>query len=208
MAQYGFYFNAAGCIGCKTCVLACKDENDVGLGMLLRRVYDYEYGSVDERDGVLSGSPSAYYVSVGCNHCANPTCVEMCPTGACSKDEDTGIVSIDPDVCIGCQTCVKNCPYGAPAFDENRSISVKCEACADRRAAGEPVRCVASCPMRVLEFGDLEELKRVHGDLGADVAPLPSPDTVPSLLIDLHPAMQDAERLEGESVSFSFEFGN
>ncbi len=56
-----------------------------------------------------------------------PACVASCPTGAMAKDTDTGIVSNDPDVCIGCGACAKACPYGAPAVVETLGIAKKCD---------------------------------------------------------------------------------
>ena len=127
-----------------------------------------------------------YSTSVSCNHCASPACVANCPTGAMYKDEETGVVLHDDEMCIGCETCVGACPYGEPVYMEDEGIVRKCDACYLLREKGESPACVAACPMRCLDFGDLEELKAKYGEnLVSDVNGLPdSSETTPSLLIN------------------------
>ena len=73
----GFYFDMTACIGCKTCQIACKDKNDLPLGTLYRNIESYETGEFPK--------PGAYHLSVSCNHCEKPACVEMCPTKQCTS---------------------------------------------------------------------------------------------------------------------------
>ncbi len=73
-----------------------------------------------------------YFVSLACNHCSSPACVANCPTGAMQKDEETGIVWTDHDVCIGCKTCETACPYGAPTYGEEEGYMLKCDMCRAR----------------------------------------------------------------------------
>lgn len=40
----GFYFNQQRCYGCRACVIACKDYNDLEVGNSFRRVTSYESG--------------------------------------------------------------------------------------------------------------------------------------------------------------------
>lgn len=84
--QYGFHFDGSRCTGCKTCMLACKDYYDLPSDVAFRQVYECEGGSwcTDER-GQWTHDSYAYYVSVSCNHCAKPVCIEVCPTGAMHK---------------------------------------------------------------------------------------------------------------------------
>ena len=112
-----------------------------------------------------------------------PLCMANCPQGAIEKDPDTGEVRSDPEKCIGCGTCAKSCPYGAPKVDMEAMKSVKCNMCADRVAAGKQPICVEACPLRALDFGDIEELRAAYGD-DAEIAPLPAADeTKPNLVI-------------------------
>ncbi len=183
MTQYGFYFNGQRCTGCKTCVLACKDNKDLTPAISFRNVYEYGGGSWDQTDGLWNNNVFSYYVSVACNHCDTPLCMAKCPQGAISKDPDTGIVTSDPEKCIGCGTCAITCPYSAPKVDEEKQKSVKCDMCASRVAEGKQPICVESCPVRALEFGEIAELRAKYGEVAA-IAPLPSDDeTHPNIVI-------------------------
>lgn len=176
MAPKGFYFNMINCIGCRTCQMACKDKNDLDVGVIFRRVRNFELGAYPK--------PESYNYSGSCNHCANAKCVKGCPTGAMHYGDD-GTVQHNEGLCIGCQYCVWNCPYSVPQYMENQNIVGKCDACKILRDAGENPACVDSCVMRCLHFGDLDELKKQFGpDLVNEIAILPSANiTKPSLLI-------------------------
>lgn len=177
MGRLGFYFDQGCCSGCRTCQIACKDVNDLDVGTLFRKVDTFECGTYP--------NASIVHSSLSCNHCESPACVAKCPTGAMYKDEETGLVLHDDGECIACESCVKACPYGAPSLVESRGVVQKCDACVKLRENGEEPACVASCVMRCLRFGDLDELKERYGSDGlVDELPyLPSPDTAPSLLV-------------------------
>ena len=199
MSQYGFYFNGSRCTGCKTCTMACKDYHDLGADVSLRNVMEYAGGAwtQDEVSGLWGNTVFAYYVSVACNHCDNPACLSACPQGAISKDPDTGFVTRDEEACIGCGACVTACPYDAPRVDEEKGKSVKCDGCASRVAAGLQPVCVEACPLRALEFGDIEDLRAKYGDV-ADLAPLPdSSETGPNLVVGVPAHGLPAEGVEG-----------
>ncbi len=198
MIQYGFYFDSSRCTGCKTCELACKDYNDLGTDILFRRVYDYEGGSwIQEENGAWTSTAFVYHVSNSCNHCDSPACVENCPTGAMRKDAETGLVTSDPEVCIGCETCVQTCPYDAPRVDAATGVCRKCDGCMSRVAEGRRPICVDACLLRCLEFGDIAELRSKYGEL-AQLAPLPDPaETSPNLVLGSCPAAEGAEAASG-----------
>ncbi|WP_302389645.1 DMSO/selenate family reductase complex B subunit [Eggerthella sinensis] len=183
MTQYGFHFDGKRCTGCKTCVLACKDNKDLSTEIAFRNVYEYGGGSWEQADGLWSNDAFTYYVSVACNHCDSPVCMAKCPQAAISKDPDTGIVTSDPEKCIGCGTCAITCPYSAPKVDDEKKKSVKCDMCADRVAEGKQPICVEACPLRALDFGDIDELRSKYGEVAA-IAPLPSEEeTHPNIVI-------------------------
>jgi anaerobic dimethyl sulfoxide reductase subunit B (iron-sulfur subunit) len=118
-------------------------------------------------------------------HCQNPACVQACPTGAMSKDEN-GIVSVNQDQCVGCRYCEWACPYGAPQFIEELGVMSKCNFCKDLVSQGEKPACVAACVMRALDFGEIDELRAKHGSQ-ASIEPLPdSALTRPSVVITPH----------------------
>jgi anaerobic dimethyl sulfoxide reductase subunit B (iron-sulfur subunit) len=188
--QYAFYIDSENCSGCKACQVACKDKNDLEVGQLWRRVYEVAGGEWTKTGNAWNPDVFAYNVSMSCNHCKDPICAEVCPTNAITKRND-GIVNIDADKCVGCGYCAWACPYDAPKYDENKGKMTKCDFCYDDIDAGRSPACVASCPLRVLEFGELEELEAKHGNLHA-VYPLPEESlTRPALVISPH---RDAHR--------------
>lgn len=197
MTQKAFYFDSTRCTGCKTCELACKDYKDLDQEVAFRKVYDYEGGDWKQNsDGTCTTTAFVYHVSMSCNHCDDPACVHVCPTGAMHKDAETGLVSVDAAKCIGCGYCHMACPYNAPKVDRRVGHSVKCDGCADRVAKGlEPI-CVGACPLRALQFGDSSEM----ASLGerANIAPLPeSSYTNPNLFILNNPDAKPAGAHDG-----------
>jgi anaerobic dimethyl sulfoxide reductase subunit B (iron-sulfur subunit) len=201
--QLGFYFNSDICVSCRTCVIACKDKNDNPLGVNFRRVISYEGGSWIPHPtikGVMQPSNIfVYSVSVACMHCQKPICVEVCPTGAMNKNGN-GIVAVNQDKCIGCRLCQQSCPYGAPQFNEAKGVMSKCDLCQDLIATGEKPACVASCPQRALDYGELSELKAKYGE-GSSIEPLPDPSlTWPAVVITPHRQAQPSGQGTGRIV--------
>lgn len=176
MGQLGFYFNEAACSGCRACQVACKDRNDLPVGIFYRHVTSYQTGTFP--NGAI------YHHSATCNHCEMPACVANCPTGAMQKADDGTVVHNDSD-CIGCETCARSCPYEVPTLFEDKGIVGKCDSCKAFRDAGQNPVCVDACCMRALDFGDLDELSAKYGDnLVRDMPYLPSSETTnPSTLI-------------------------
>ncbi len=184
--QLGFYLEQNYCIGCKTCQLACKDKNNLDIGVLLRKVWEFEGGGYKKEGKGLKNNVYSYWLSLSCNHYQNPKCVENCPTGAMYKREEDGVVAVNSAKCIGCRYCVWSCPYGAPQFDGNSRQVVKCDFCMDYLAKGKDPACVAACLLRVLHYGDLEELRQKYGDV-RQVKGMPSAGlTGPSIVINPH----------------------
>jgi anaerobic dimethyl sulfoxide reductase subunit B (iron-sulfur subunit) len=191
MTQYGFYFDNARCTGCKTCELACKDIKNLGPEITYRRVYDYEGGEWEQGDnGSWTQTAFAYHVSLSCNHCTDPICVFVCPTGAMHK-EDNGLVRVNTKVCVGCGYCTMACPYGAPHISEETHTSAKCDGCYHRTEDGKKPICVEACPLRALEFDDIDVLRDKHGSIDA-IAPMPeSSYTMPNIVINPSPAARE-----------------
>lgn len=166
MSQLGFLFDQRYCIGCQACQTACQVRNSSPVGVSLRRAVSFE------------DVPEGPFMTLSCNHCVSPACVEACPQGAISKDGTTGIVDIDRELCIGCGTCASVCPYGAPTVDEVTHVALKCDFCRDLIEAGEAPACVRACPVKVLTYGELEDLDRA----GSSEAPgFSSGDTEPAI---------------------------
>jgi len=183
--QYAFYFDSDNCSGCKACQIACKDKNDLPLGVLWRRVYEVNGGEWIRKGEAWISKVIAYNISLSCNHCEDPVCVNNCPAKALIKKKD-GIVIIDESRCIGCKYCEWVCPYGAPQYNPDKGIMTKCDFCEDYISEGKNPACVDACPMRVLDFGELKELQKKYGNQ-KELYPLPSGSlTKPAIVIKPH----------------------
>ncbi|MGE3597193.1 MAG: 4Fe-4S dicluster domain-containing protein [Dehalococcoidia bacterium] len=144
MTRYAMIADLDRCVGCQTCTAACRHANATPPGVQWRRVLDVESGTYPD--------VQRHFIPTGCQHCAEPPCMEVCPSTATRKRAD-GIVTIDYDLCIGCAYCFVACPYqarfkiSAPRFafgetptpsesrtmDEARiNVAMKCDFCADR----------------------------------------------------------------------------
>jgi anaerobic dimethyl sulfoxide reductase subunit B (iron-sulfur subunit) len=148
---YAFTFDAAACSGCKACQVACKDKNDLPLGVNWRRVYEVSGGSWQHIGDAWVTDVFAYNLSIACNHCVHPKCAGVCPTDAYVQRDD-GIVYIDESKCIGCGYCSWACPYAVPQYNPELGHMTKCNFCMDNINAGLPPACVAACPLRVLDY--------------------------------------------------------
>jgi anaerobic dimethyl sulfoxide reductase subunit B (iron-sulfur subunit) len=187
--QLAFYLDASTCAGCKACMVACKDKNDLPVGINWRKVVHYGGGGWTAMPGhgemLQPNNVYAYAVSVACMHCQDAVCTEICPAGAMTKNAD-GIVTIDADKCIGCRYCEWACPYGAPQFDARAGVMTKCNMCADLLAQGQNPACVDACVMRALEVGELSELRAKYG-VNAPIEPLPGEAfTRPAFVVTPH----------------------
>ena len=158
----GFYFDQTRCTGCYTCSVACKDWNDIPVGVNWRRINNLEDGKFPKL--FLS------YLSIACNHCANPPCAKICPVEAIIKRESDGIVIVDSKKCIGKEECgakcLKVCPWDVPQFRSEKNAKMeKCNFCLERLEQGQQTICVEACPMYALDAGPIDELRKKYGDI-------------------------------------------
>jgi len=194
--RYGLVIDLKRCVGCGACALACKQANGTPPGVWWNKVLREEKGKYpNARISVLP---------VICNHCKNPSCVNVCPTGASSIRED-GIVIIDQDKCIGCRACMTACSYNARAFNYSKETSYhsdlgesphekvhktkhkkgtveKCNFCMDRVDNGDQPFCVKTCPAEARIFGDIDDTNSAVAKLIPNSYQLhPEKETSPSV---------------------------
>ena len=166
--QYRFHFDMTQCIGCKCCIVACNEQNGNPADINWRRVGEIEGGWY----------PDTYrlYLSMGCNHCLEPSCLIGCPVEAYTKDPVLGIVQHSAEACIGCQYCTWNCSYGVPQYNPERGVVGKCDMCYGRLTRGREPACVNACPEGAIriEVVKIDAWKREYS--GANAPGLPSAD--------------------------------
>jgi DMSO reductase iron-sulfur subunit len=142
--NYRFHFDMTKCIGCRSCEIACNEQNGNPADIRWRRIGEIEGGEYPDT--------LRHYLSMGCNHCLDADCVRGCPVEAYTKDPVTGIVLHSADACIGCQYCVWNCPYSVPQFNAARGVVGKCDMCHGRLTDGLEPACVNACPEAAIEI--------------------------------------------------------
>ena len=145
MTHYHLDITEELCWGCKTCEVACKQENGSPTGVKLISV---------EGDGPrrIDGSLHFIFRARRCLHCEDPECVAACPDDALAQRPD-GIVILHTEECTGCEACIGACPYEAIAFDETRGVATKCGLCAPRIDAGLLPACADNvCPAHCIHL--------------------------------------------------------
>ena len=148
--QYRFHFDMTKCIGCRSCEIACNEQNATPADLRWRRIGEIEGGTYPDT--------IRHYLSMGCNHCLDADCVKGCPVDAYTKDPITGIVLHSADACIGCQYCVWNCPYSVPQYNPERGVVGKCDMCQGRLADHQEPACVNACPEAAIEIEIVSKL--------------------------------------------------
>jgi DMSO reductase iron-sulfur subunit len=203
--QYRFHFDMTKCIGCKCCVVACNEQNGNPAVITWRRVGEIEGGHY----------PNTHrrYLSMGCNHCIEPSCLIGCPVEAYTKNALTGVVEHSADACIGCQYCTWNCSYGVPQYNPDRGVVGKCDLCHNRLSDGMAPACVDACPEGAIsiELVDVAEWRANY--LSANAPGLPSAgDSISTTRItlpeDLSPAADrvDTQQIRPEHPHFPLVF--
>jgi Fe-S-cluster-containing dehydrogenase component/formate-dependent nitrite reductase membrane component NrfD len=146
--RYGFVIDQDRCIGCHACTVACKEENQVPVGVFRTWVKYVEKGKFPDT--------SRHFGVLRCNHCDTAPCIEICPTGTLYRRGD-GIVDFDNRHCIGCKACMQACPYDALHIDPVTHTAAKCHYCAHRIEKALEPACVIVCPTRAIIPGDLDD---------------------------------------------------
>lgn len=168
LKRYAMVIDLRRCIGCDACMVACKAEFDVPIGVFRTWV---PYKVVGTYPNVKK-----QFMPRLCNHCDNPPCVRACPVGATYKVEDGGFVLQHYDRCIGCKACMASCPYNARfmlpksrSYTDITSVVDKCTFCHHRVTQGLAPACVQTCIGRARIFGDINDPKSEVARLVADM---------------------------------------
>ena len=181
-----FVIDLDRCIGCHGCHVACKQENNVSLGLYWNQVVNI---------GPSGTFPNVemYFLPTLCQECENPPCVTVCPTKASYQRAD-GVVLIDRAKCIGCKLCMKACPYGARSYNTETKVVEKCTTCAHLTDSGEKPACVKNCVGKARLYGDRNDpnsdvSKALRAAGAQNVHKLPDKGNHPSVAYILHPKM-------------------
>ncbi len=181
--QWGMLIDTRKCAenpDCTRCIEACDKAHNIpsfkNLAHEVKWVWTEPFENVfpTEQTRFMPARLREEPVMVLCNHCDNPPCVRVCPTGATWKRDEDGIVMMDWHRCIGCRYCMAACPYGSRSFNwvdpriglgepnpvfptRTKGVVEKCTFCPERLARGEAPACVQACPGGALLFGDVND---------------------------------------------------
>ena len=144
------FVSSEQCVGCRVCELACSAHHERSFNPAKSRIHVVESGE------------KGLEVPMVCRQCIKPPCVKACPVEAFYRDEETGAVLINDEVCIGCRQCVDKCPFGGIAVDLNKERMVKCDLC-----GGDP-QCVKYCPTEALQYVKTDRMVMLRRRKGAE----------------------------------------
>lgn len=134
------------CTGCKQCSLACS--------LIKEDLFDPFRGRIK----VLKKEEIAMGVPLLCEQCEAHPCIKACPDGALSRDDKTGIITVDMEVCTQCGSCVEACPYHGIRSHPETGVPLICDLC-----GGNPYcvkHCVPGALLWVERTNDLFTLKK------------------------------------------------
>ncbi len=169
----GILYDATVCTGCKACVSACKQYNDMPPDFssseelwdtpldtnsrTLNIIKLYKNGIAAVKDREIDGYS---YIKRHCMHCVDPACVSACPVTALIKDPTNGVVAYNKKACIGCRYCQIACPFNIPKFEFDKAFPriLKCQLCSHRLAKGDIPACCEFCPTGASIFGKVDDL--------------------------------------------------
>lgn len=162
--RWAFVMETDRCIDCEACMIACNVENNVPADKHRNWIRHHESG--------VFPNLKLNFMPENCHHCANPPCVQVCPTGASFQRAD-GLVLVDYDKCINCKYCIAACPYDVRYVDEARNVVDKCTFCVHRLDAGLAPACVETCVGGSRHFGNLNDPESYVSKLLAQYQPDP-----------------------------------
>jgi Fe-S-cluster-containing dehydrogenase component len=194
MEEQATLFDLSKCLGCGACVEACREANAGRYPEPRKpfpkmvpaerakpedwsdkrevddRLTPYNWLYVQHFSGEHQGAAYELHMPRRCMHCVNPPCANLCPWGACAKEDD-GAVAIAADLCLGGAKCRSVCPWHIPQRQTGvglyldmmpslagNGVMYKCDRCAPRRALGGLPACIEACPAGVQSIGPRAEM--------------------------------------------------
>jgi len=168
--RWGMLIDTTKCAeGCDACVRSCNQEHGLN---------NEEHSNPEQRTQYIRKvslrnlqTGATHSLPMMCQHCENPPCADVCPTGASFKRAD-GIVLVDRHICIGCRYCMMACPYKARSFVHETLTDQKpytprgkgtvesCTMCVHRVDHGVLPACAEACGKEgngAIVFGDLND---------------------------------------------------
>ncbi|NOR38011.1 MAG: 4Fe-4S dicluster domain-containing protein [Candidatus Thorarchaeota archaeon] len=124
------------CTGCKQCSLACS--------LTKEDLFDPKRGRIK----ILKKEVIALGIPLLCEQCDTYPCIDSCPEGALTRNETTGIITVNEELCTECGTCVDACTYHAIRLHPETGKALICDLC-----GGDPY-CVQHCVPGALEWVD------------------------------------------------------
>lgn len=117
MPRWGMVIDLDRCSGCQSCVIACKQENNVPVippeeAEKRRTIAWINIIQLHEDNA----SSRMRFLPILCQHCDRPPCTPVCPVGATYKNNEGLVAQVYPR-CIGCRYCANACPYTIKFFN-------------------------------------------------------------------------------------------
>ena len=193
--RWGMTVDLNRCVGCQTCTIACKHANDTLPGVQWRQVVDVETGRYPD--------VARLFLVTGCQHCAEPPCVPVCPTGATLQRGD-GLVTMDYDLCIGCGYCAVACPYQARTIAHDKSGYYGQETVQEAAVAHDDRLGVAQKCTFCIERVDEAEVKGLKPGVDLEVTPACAASCIAQAIVfgDFNDAESNVSKLARTQQNF------